>query len=253
MALLRTVKLVIFEVFYLIGTLFRRPEYNRRMRAGDRRGAVGVVEDVALRWSIATLRASGGRVEIEGRENLPADGRPVVYVSNHQSLFDPPLIVSAIGAHHFIAKDGVKKIPIVYGWLKRWGCILVDRADARAAAASLREGAKLLEEGYSLVVFAEGTRSRTDDLLPFKAGSFRIAQHAKAPVVPCCIQGTGAFLEQSGYRLRRGAVLRVRILPMIDTEGYTREDWKALPALCEAQIAAAHAELRALPADGADS
>jgi len=243
--MLRTVYLVVRIALFLIGTLIRRPAIRRLQRAGDDAGVAKIIEGIAAAWAAGILRWSGASVEFDGLENLPPDGAPVVYVANHQSFMDIPLITAALRRPaRFIAKEGVRKIPIIRGLVEAWPCVLVDRGNASAAAAAFREAEKIVERGDSLIVYAEGTRSRTGEMLPFKAGSFRIAQRAKVPVVPCCIEGTGRFLEQNGYRIDRKSVLRLRVLPVIDTSAYTRDNWKALPALCEEQIAGALAEMR---------
>jgi len=243
--MLRTVYLVVRIALYLIGTLFGRPKMRALQKAGDEEGVAKIIEKIAVEWVAGILRWSGADYAFEGLENLPPDGVPVVYVANHQSYMDIPLITAALRRPaRFIAKEEVRKIPIVRGLVEAWPCVLVNRGNASAAAAAFREAEKIVERGDSLIVFAEGTRSRDGKLLPFKAGSFRIAQRAKVSVVPCCIEGTGRFLEQNGYRIDRGSKLRLRVLPMIDTAAYTREDWKALPALCESQIGAALAEMR---------
>lgn len=243
--MLRTVGLILFEVFYLIGTLFSRPRLRRLQRAGDSAGVRRLVEGVAHGWAAATLRHTGADITVEGRENLPPDDRPVVFVANHQSYFDIPLITAAIDRPRpFIAKQEVRKVPIVRGWMDAWHCVFVNRTDARAAAAAFRDAAREVADGGSLIVFAEGTRSRDGQVHEFKSGSFRIAQLAKAAVVPCCIDGTRNMLEGNGMRLRARAKIRLRILPMIDTAAYTREDWKALPEACRGEIEAALADMR---------
>lgn len=243
--MLRTVGLILFEVFYLIGTLFSRPRLRRLQRAGDTAGVRSLIESVAGAWAAATLRHVRADITLEGRENLPPDNTPVVFVSNHQSYFDIPLITVGIDRPRpFIAKQEVRKIPIVRGWMDAWHCVFVNRTDARAAAAAFRDAAKEVAGGGSLIVFAEGTRSRDGQVHEFKAGSFRIAQLAKVTVVPCCIDGTRAVLEGNGMRVKRNAKIRLRILPAVDTSAYTREDWKALPEICRSNIEKALSDMR---------
>jgi 1-acyl-sn-glycerol-3-phosphate acyltransferase len=243
--MLRTVGLILFEVFYLIGTLFSRPRLRRLERAGDAAGVRRLIEGVALGWAGATLRHVRADITVEGKENLPPDDTPVVFVANHQSYFDIPLITVGIDRPRpFIAKQEVRRVPIVRGWMDAWHCVFVNRTDARAAAAAFRDAAKEVAGGGSLIVFAEGTRSRDGQVHEFKAGSFRIAQLARAVVVPCCIDGTRAILEGNGMRVKPGMKIRLRILPAVDTSAYTRDDWKALPQTCKEQIETALSEMR---------
>ncbi len=243
--MLRTVYLVFRVYLYLIGTLFSRPKMRRLQKAGDEEGVAEMVENIAREWVAGIMRWSGAVYEYRGLENLPDEKTPVVYVCNHQSFMDIPLVTFALKRPaRFVAKEEVRKLPIIRGLVDAWPCVMVDRGNASAAAAAFRMAEKIVERGDSLIVFAEGTRSRTGELLPFKAGSFRIAQRAKVSVVPVCIDGTGKFLEQNRWRVNRDSVLRLQVLPAIDTSAYTREDWKALPELCRGQIAETLEELR---------
>lgn len=244
--MLRTVWLIFLEVFYLIGTLFRRPRCDALKKRGDTAGADAIVFDVAQRWARFTLRAAGARVETQGLENLPADDMPAVYVGNHQGYFDIMLVLGYLGgAKALLSKKSIGKVPIARGWMERFRCVFVNREDPRGAAAAFREAAGNVEAGYPIIIFPEGTRSRDGKVAQFKAGAFRIAQKSHVPVVPFCIDGTGLFFERNGKRINPKVTLRLRVLPAVDTSAYTRDDWKALPALCEEQVRAALDEMRA--------
>jgi 1-acyl-sn-glycerol-3-phosphate acyltransferase len=112
------------------------------------------------------------------------------------------------------------------------------------AAKAFREAAQNVEDGYSMIIFPEGTRSRDNEVHEFKAGAFKIAQRSHATVVPFCIDGTDSFFERNGHRINPKATLRLKILPPLDTSAYTRDDWKALPALCETQVRDSLGEMR---------
>ena len=108
----------------------------------------------------------------------------------------------------------------------------------------MNEAAGGVGKGYSMVVFPEGTRSKTGEVAEFKAGAFKIAQKNRVPVVPFVIDGTAELMERNHYFIHGGGV-KLRVLPPIDTSGYGKEDWRALPALCEAQVRDGLAALRA--------
>lgn len=148
--------------------------------------------------------------DVKGRENLPAEG-PFIICSNHISWWDPPLVgclVTKVPVY-FMAKEELFRIP-VFGWiLKRIHAFPVKResADRRAIKTAL----ETLKNGRVLGIFPEGTRSRTDELLPPQAGVGLIALKSEAPIVPVAIQGR--------YRLFRP--VRVRIgKPLLLTDFY---------------------------------
>ncbi len=156
---------------------------------------------------------------IEGWENLPEairnGGQPCLFMCNHESQLDPPFLVGVIPAHPvFIAKKEVKYIPFV-GWAAMCaGVIFIDRGHRERAINSLSQAAQGIQSGKSVVVFPEGTRTRTGELLPFKKGSFNLAMEAKVPIVPMGLNGAYQVLPPNAkriwpghYRLRVGAPL----------------------------------------------
>lgn len=187
-------------------------------------------------WARRLLKAAGAQVTVQGLENLPADDVAAVYVGNHQGYFDIPLVLGYLGgAKGLVAKKEIQKLPLVRSWMLELGCVFIDRDNPRASVTALNQAAERVQNGYPMVVFPEGTRSKTGEMAEFKAGAFKIAQKNNAPVVPFFIEGTGHLLERNGFRIRPAAVT-ITVLPPIDTAGYTREDWKALPALSEVRV-----------------
>lgn len=166
-------------------------------------------------WTIAPLwfkqmaALSGIRRRVEGWEHLPEDIRsgkqPVIFMGNHESQLDPPFLIGAIPVPSvFIAKKEVKLIPMV-GWAAMCaGVIFIDRGARERAVKSLHQAAKEIRGGKSVSVFAEGTRTRTGELLPFKKGSFVLAQDAGVPIVPFGIHGAFRLLPPGAKRIRPG-------------------------------------------------
>ncbi len=187
-------------------------------------------------WARRLLRAAGAKVTVRGLENLPCDNVAAVYVGNHQGYFDIPLVLGYLGgAKGLVAKKEIQKLPLIRSWMTELGCVFIDRDNPRASVNALNKAAERVKIGYPMVVFPEGTRSKTGDMAEFKAGAFKIAQKNNVPVIPFFIEGTGHLLERNGFRIRPAAVT-LTVLPVIDTTGYTREDWKALPALAESHV-----------------
>ena len=151
----------------------------------------------------------GIRYTIEGWEELPEAVRsgeqPAIFMCNHESQLDPPFLVGVVPSHPvFIAKKEVKLIPLV-GWAAMCaGVIFIDRGDREKAFRSLEQAAREIRAGKSVVVFPEGTRTRTGELLPLKKGSFNLALEAGVPVVPMGLRGAYQVLPPGGLRIRPG-------------------------------------------------
>jgi len=166
-----------------------------------------------------TARLFGIRRELAGWEDLPVElrdgSRPAIFISNHASLFDPPLVVSTLPCRPvFVAKRELGQVPFL-GWVI-WlaGFIFIDRGDRRAARRSLTRAAERIRDGQSIVAFPEGTRSRDGRLLPFKKGPFSLAFEAGVPVVPFAIQGGAEILPKGTWRVRGGPYRLVMGTPL---------------------------------------
>ena len=202
-------------------------------RRGDILRHDAIVFAVIHKWARRLLKAAGAKITVQGLENLPPDNVAAIYVGNHQGYFDIPLVLGYLGgAKGLVAKKEIQKMPMIRSWMVELGCVFIDRENPRASMNALNQAAQHVLDGYPMVVFPEGTRSKTGDMAEFKAGAFKIAQKNNVPVVPFFIEGTGHLLERNGYRIKP-ATVTITVLPAIDTTGYTREDWKALPALAQ--------------------
>ncbi len=166
------------------------------------------------------LRAAGARVHASGYENVDPH-KAYVFVANHQSNLDPPLIIAYIGRNPgWLAKKEVFKIPIMGQGIKQVHAIPVDRTNREAAIASTKRGADVLRTGRSVVAFPEGTRTVDGKIKDFKKGVFYMALEAGAPVVPIIVNDTRLVMRKgTSYCLPND--VSVEILPPISTEGYT--------------------------------
>jgi 1-acyl-sn-glycerol-3-phosphate acyltransferase len=148
------------------------------------------------------LKVAGVTVETRAFENIP-QGQPVVYVSNHQSFFDILALLHVLpDPFRFVAKKELAKIPVFGRSLKAAGHIYIDRQRRQAAFESYEKAAAVIRGGMSAAVFAEGTRSRTGDLLPFKKGPFVLAIAAQVPVIPVYCANTFHILPKGHFRIR---------------------------------------------------
>ena len=188
----------------------------------------------ARAWSRLILATSGVRVQVSGLERLdPA--RSYVFAANHQSIFDIPIVFSALPYQlRIVAKDSLGRIPFM-GWhLHRAGHLLVDRKNP--GPDIVQKMARLVREGSSLIVFPEGTRSLDGTLGRFKKGSFLVALGAKLPVVPVTIEGSRQVMQKGRLTVRPGEVF-VTVHDAVPTEGVRREEVAALAEQVRAAVA----------------
>ena len=158
-------------------------------------------------WCRLIAGTVGMKVRVTGLENLPAPGTPVVYMANHQSYMDIPVLYGFLPVQfRIIAKESLFKVPFM-GWhLSRAGNIPINRSNRREAMRSMEAAAERIREGTPVVVFPEGTRSRNGVLQDFKAGSFKLATSAGVAIVPITIVGTCKIMAKDSFLMRPGIV-----------------------------------------------
>lgn len=193
----------------------------------------------ARAWSWLILRTTGVDVSVEGCERI-TPGTTYVFVSNHQSIYDIPVIFASLPCQlRIIAKATLARFPVL-GWhLKRGGHLFVDRRRPDRAGILTRWRA-LVSDGLSLIIFAEGTRSRDGHVARFKAGSFLLAIEAGLPVVPIAVIGTQAVMPKGRLRTEPARVALVvhDPIPAPRISKPTARDAKAFAAAVHAVVAA---------------
>lgn len=171
----------------------------------------------AKHWSSSLLNIAGTTLIIEGEAHIPQD-EDVLVIANHQSNFDIPIMISLLKRPSgFIAKMELSKMPFVSGWMKALGCVFMDRSDIRKQVKAIGEGAKLLEGGHTLVLFPEGTRSKTGSLGEFKAGGLKLATRSKVRVLPISIQGSIDIMQRDSLKINPAEV-RIVVHPPVTIE-----------------------------------
>ena len=182
----------------------------------------------ARTWSRLILATTGVHVEAEGLERLEP-GRTYVFVANHQSIYDIPIVFWTLPFQlRIIAKASLGRFPFL-GWhLRRTGHMLVDRRRPDRVRI-FGWASRLTAQGLSLIVFPEGTRSRDGRVGPFKGGSFYLALEAGLPVVPVSIAGSRRVMLKGRLATYPGRV-RLVVHPPIDTAGLSRADARAFAA-----------------------
>lgn len=179
---------------------------------------------VARAWARTLLAVSGVRVSVEGLEHIDPNGS-YVFIANHLSYMDTPVALGKIPVQfRFLAKRALFQIPLLGTHLSRAGHIPVPREDPRAAVRTLQRAADTIKQkNISLLIFPEGARSHDGELQAFKEGGIYIAIRAGVPVAPTILMGTDAVLPY-GARAPKAGEVRLRILPPIETRGYSLKD-----------------------------
>lgn len=202
---------------------------------GVKRRLGGIYDWSTNDWSRELLAAAGTPVRVEGLERIPRRG-PVVYASNHSSMFDIWALAATLpGSVRMVAKQELANIPLLGRAMIRAGHIMIDRPHPRRALEAYERAAEVIRSGVSAVVFPEGTRSRTGELLPFKNAPFGLAIAAQVPVVPVYVHNTFEILPKGGIRLRPRAI-RILVGEPIPTAGMTVDQRQALRDCVHAAI-----------------
>lgn len=226
--MLRTVIWFIYFWLFLIAILPYYFKVKRLAKAGQTEEHDKLVFQIVQKWAQSLVKLAGAKVTVRGLENVPRD-ESVVFISNHQGNFDIPILLGYIDKPKaFIAKIEILKMPIIRTWMTHMKCVFMDRSDVRQSLRTISTAAEYLKQGYSMVIFPEGTRSKGDKLGEFKSGSFKLALKAGAPIVPVTIRGSYRIMEQNGFIIKPAEV-EVIISEPISTKGLTKEESADLP------------------------
>lgn len=210
---------------YLIVSLFLQIKYNYLGKKGKHEKQAEYLDKVVTHWARLMVRATGGKVEISGIENIPE--RNVLFVSNHQGYGDIPVILGFLPKlKGVVAKVEMAKTPIMSNWMRRMGCLFLDRSSLRQSMQMILDGIEMLKSGKTLVIFPEGTRSKGNTVGEFKKGSLQLAAKSGVPVVPVTMDGTYKMYEEKGKV--KAATIKVTVHPPIYMDALSPEEKKNL-------------------------
>lgn len=186
-----------------------------------------VVHRYARLWGKVALWVNRVRVTVEGMEKLKGEG-PYIFMSNHQGSYD---IFALLGHLPFqfkwLAKKELFSIPF-FGWtMVAAGYISIDREGSRETVEAMNKAAKRIQDGMSVVIFPEGSRSPDGTIQPFKKGGFTLAIKSKVPIVPLALTGSREIMPKERLTAASGEI-RIRVGRLIETSQYSMKDRKAL-------------------------
>jgi 1-acyl-sn-glycerol-3-phosphate acyltransferase len=163
---------------------------------GFKKASAFITYKIGQGWGNLIIKLSGCRLTVKGRENIPQEGG-VCFISNHGSIFDVVLMLAmARRSFGIIAKKELGLVPLLNLWILLIGGFFLDRGHPRKAVKSFNGGIKRIKEGGAMLIFPEGTRSKGRGLLPFHAGSFKLATQSNAVIVPVAIKGSYDVFER---------------------------------------------------------
>lgn len=186
-------------------------------------------------WANTLLKISGIELEIIGQDKIESS-RSYVFMSNHQGTFDIMASMASIpGTARFIAKKELFRIPVFAQGMRLAGIIEIDRGNSQRAKRSIEKAVGVVQDGVSVIIYPEGTRSRDGSIQPFKKGGFVLALDAQVPIAPMVISGSLEIMKKKSLKLHRGKIY-IQFLDPIPTQGLTYQNRDHLIKTVRSQI-----------------
>ena len=224
----RTIKVLFKVIVYMLKKQKLLKQVKKLEKEGKEQEVKEKIAPLVIDWAKYCVDVTGSTIEVTGIENVPAD-KSVVYIGNHQGIFDIPLLLGYIPYQKaFISKIEILKIPMISDWMKLMKCVFLARKNPRQSIEAMHQGIENVKNGYSMVIFPEGTRNKGGPVKEFKPGSFKLAFQSGADVVPVTIDGTWKIYEE--HNKIKPANIKLTIHPPVKTEGLSKEELKEIPA-----------------------
>ena len=216
--------------FYLIKHQGIKRKCLRLWKEGKIAERDEIVRKYVPNWASYMIDLVGSKktvINVKGTENIPKEGS-VVFVANHQSYLDIPLLISSSGmVMGFIAKYEILRVPMLSGWMKLLQCVFLKRKSPHQSVEAMNKGVDLIKQGYSLVIFPEGHRSRSNEIKQFHHGSFKLAFRSEVPIIPVTIDGSFHLYEE--HKKPMPGTVNITFHPPVQTAGLTREQQNEIP------------------------
>jgi len=179
-------------------------------------------------WSKFTCWLALCRITVRGREHLNPK-QSYVFISNHQGAFDIFLVYGFLNQNiKWVQKQSLRKIPFVGYASEKAGHVFVDNSSTAARIATIKKAQEQITDGVSIMIFPEGSRTRTGKMARFKRGAYQIAMEMKLPIVPLTINGAYEVLRIGSLNIQMGRKMELVIHEPIPTESLTTEDLSPL-------------------------
>ena len=233
--MLKTILFYFVFSLYMVCSLFKKLKLDRIRKNGSEKEAENYIYICTKKWSNFILKLINAPIKVKGTENIPQV--PCLFVSNHQGFLDIPIILSSLDRTvGFIAKKELTKFKLVSYWMKQINCIFINRNDIRESIKSINMGSELLNNGHSMVIFPEGTRSKGPRIGEFKKGSLKLALKSKVPIVPIAIDGSYKLREGNVHSMIKSAAVNITICKPIYTDSLSREERESLSDNIKSEI-----------------
>lgn len=230
--MLRTILALLFAILYLIIGI---PVLAVEWVIGKfNRQAADISQLRMVQWAFKViLFICGTKITVIGEEHVPTDV-PVLYIGNHRSYFD--IIITYARCPRltgYVAKDNMEKVPLLRVWMRRLHCLFINRENVKEALKTILAGIDNIKNGISMCIFPEGTRNKTDEqMLPFKEGSFKMAEKTGCPIIPMAITNSAEILENHFPKVKPVHVIVEYGAPIYPNE-LDKETKKKLGAYCQ--------------------
>ena len=209
------------STYYLLGLPLLLVAYIIGIFKIDLRRTIAYHYNRMTGWIIFTV--AGAKFVTNGLENIPTDSN-AVFVSNHKSMLDIPAIMRfSKRPINFIGKKSIMKWPFIGWWMSAMGGLFLDRSSPRQGLKTILTAIERIKAGESFAIFPEGTRSQSEEFLPFKQGSLKLASKSNTVVIPIAIRGTVDVFENNGLNLKPATVY-FSVGKPIDLSALSKED-----------------------------
>lgn len=225
---------VVITVPALVKTLKSFTKFNKnipKIKALRATGDIEAEKELILRasgkWAEDLSNELRIHYDIEGEENIPESG-PIMVYSNHQGLADILAIYYLFRNHFqigFISKNEWRKVKPLATAIEYTRSLFLIRNNSREALKTIGEACELLDQGFSLAIFPEGTRSQSHEMGEMKVGSFKFAERANVPILPITLDGSYKIMEETGS-YKADQTIRIRIHPLVHIENMNKTEKK---------------------------